>query len=196
MDSRTFELPVVARRAIAGLGADDVGAWVQLSGWVHRRRDHGGLDLHRLARPPDERIAQMPPDPIVRNLVQLVDRSRRRQRFARSGVPDRGDAAQRRRRARHRRSSCTVRRGRRTRTSRPARSTSTCTGSRSSHARRPRRSSSTPRKSRRRTCGCASAISICGGRGCSATCACATASSRRCATGTTSTASSRSRRRT
>ncbi len=72
MDSKTFEGPAVSRRAIAGLGADDVGAWVQLAGWVHRRRDHGGLIFIDLREPPDEHIAQVPPDPLVRNLVQLV----------------------------------------------------------------------------------------------------------------------------
>ena len=72
MDSTTPEVPVVARRAIAGLGAGDAGAWVELYGWVHRRRDHGGLIFIDLREPPGDAIAQMPPDPVVRNLVQLV----------------------------------------------------------------------------------------------------------------------------
>jgi len=68
----TLNVPVVARRTIASLGADDAGAWVELYGWVHRRRDHGGLIFIDLREPPDDSVAQTPPDPVIHNLVQLV----------------------------------------------------------------------------------------------------------------------------
>ena len=50
------------RDAWAGeLDAARVGEHVRVAGWVHRRRDHGGADLHRPARPLRDRPARLPP---------------------------------------------------------------------------------------------------------------------------------------
>ena len=43
------------------LRKDDVGSEVRVAGWVHRRRDHGGLDLHRPARPDRPAPGGLPP---------------------------------------------------------------------------------------------------------------------------------------
>jgi aspartyl-tRNA synthetase len=72
VDSNEFILPIAAKRQIASLGAGDVGAWVVLSGWVHRRRDHGGLIFIDLREPPLQRRGDDDGDGLVGNLVQLV----------------------------------------------------------------------------------------------------------------------------
>ena len=41
--------------------ADRVDSEVRVAGWVHRRRDHGGLDLHRPARPHGTGAARLQP---------------------------------------------------------------------------------------------------------------------------------------
>ena len=50
------------RNAWAGsVRADRVGEELRVAGWVHRRRDHGGPDLHRPARPRGPAAAGVPP---------------------------------------------------------------------------------------------------------------------------------------
>ena len=161
------------------LRAADAGATARLSGWVHRRRDHGQLIFLDLRD--------------RHGITQVVDRQGGRARRPRHREPG-PERVRRHRRGRASPRGCP---GRRTRACRPARSSSGRPTSRSCPRRRRRPSTSTTRTPRStRPSASATATSTSGARRWPAASSSGAASSRRSARSTTPTASSRSRRRT
>ena len=145
MDSQTV------RFECGTLTADDAGKHVELDGWVHRRRDHGGLifiDLRDRGG-----ITQVTFDPARREVFASAETLRNEDVVRVRGVVRRRPAGTENAKLATGEIEVPGRRARDSRT-----------------APRRRRSSCRPTKSRRRrACGCAIAISICAGRGCSAT---------------------------
>ena len=159
------------------LDAARAGTSARVSGWVHRRRDHGGLIFIDLR----ERSG----------IVQLVFNPATAAEAHAEAHKLRSEDVDHRRRAR----STSARRRTSTPTSPPARSRSPSPTWRSSPTPRRRRSRSTRTAPSTRTCACATARWTCAARRCRRRSPCATAWSRRSARSSTSATSWRSRRR-
>ena len=67
-------LPAVVKRSCGALRAADVGAEVELNGWIHRRRDHGGLIFLDLRD--RDGLTQLVVDPaVVAYIAMRIERS-------------------------------------------------------------------------------------------------------------------------
>ena len=153
-----------------------LGQTVTLYGWVHRRRDHGGVIFVDLRD--REGLVQIVCDPDTPETFAVADKLRGE--FVVAGRPDACASGP----------QGTVNPESRERRDRSARERD-----RDPERRRCRRRSRWTTSISRRPCGSSTASSICGARRCRRTCACATARRWRCASSSTAKASSTSRRR-